>query len=355
MDTTGMTRARAFAAHGRGSRHKTELAAKVAFLSRVQSYPAGTHEVARIETHLSWVFLTDAHAYKLKKPVRTAWVDLRSLAARAHNSTEEVRLNRRLSSNVYLGVIPLVKDAAGNLAMADSGEVVDWIVEMRRLPSDRMLDNLIRSGKVSPNDIAALVRRLCDFYRRSAPAAIPPDRYRQDFVDSIAACRRELCRPAYNLSAERVKHVCARQLAFLSRTALFDARVHRRQDRRRARRPATRAHLPRSGASDHRLPGVLAPAAHARRRRRTWISRAGVRAPGRARHRQPDSRCRARRKRRRDARSSRRFLPELPRLCARDAGDPASAGLARSRIPQNGPRERAQYLELALAHAERCA
>ena len=226
MDTTGMTRARAFAAHGRGSRHKTELAAKVAFLSRVQSYPAGTHEVARIETHLSWVFLTDAHAYKLKKPVRTAYVDLRSLAARAHNSTEEVRLNRRLSSNVYLGVIPLIKDAGGNLAMADSGEVVDWIVEMRRLPSDRMLDNLIRSGKVSPNDIAALTRRLCDFYRRSAPAAIPPNRYRQDFVDSIAACRRELCRPAYSLSAEQVKHVCARQLAFLSRTALFDARVH---------------------------------------------------------------------------------------------------------------------------------
>jgi uncharacterized protein len=226
---TGADRAstvRSVSVQGRGGRHGTEFAAKVAFLSRPQSYPAGTPEVARIETHMSWVFLTEAHAYKLKKPVRTAYIDLRGLAARAHNCTEEVRLNRRLSSNVYLGVIPLVKDAAGNLALATSGDVVDWIVEMRRLPSDRMLDHLVRTGKVSLGDIDALVRRLCDFYRQCPPAAIAPAKYRQDFTDSIAACRRVLVRPAYKLSADLVEHVCARQLVFLSRTALFDARVH---------------------------------------------------------------------------------------------------------------------------------
>jgi uncharacterized protein len=217
---------RSVAGQRRGSRQATELAAKVAFLSRAQSYPSGTHDVARIETHMSWVFLTEAHAYKLKKAARTAYVDLRSLAARAHNCTEEVRLNRRLSSDVYLGVIPLVKDSAGNLALAASGDVVDWIVEMRRLPSDRMLDHLVQAGTVSRRDIDALARRLCEFYRRSPPAVIAPARYRQDFSDSIAACRRELIRPAYNLSAERIEHVCARQLAFLSRTDLFDARVH---------------------------------------------------------------------------------------------------------------------------------
>jgi aminoglycoside phosphotransferase family enzyme len=211
---------------GRGRRHAAELAAKVAFLSLARSYPPGTHDVARIETHMSWVFLTEEHAYKLKKPARTAYVDLRSLAARAHNCIEEVRLNRRLSSNVYLGVIPLVKDAAGSLALAASGDVVDWIVAMRRLPSDRMLDHLIRAGTVSRRDIDALAGRLCDFYRRSPSCAIAPARYRQDFADGIAACRLELCRPANNLSAELVERICARQLAFLSCTALFDARVH---------------------------------------------------------------------------------------------------------------------------------
>jgi uncharacterized protein len=217
---------RSVSVQGRGSRHETELAAKVAFLSRAQSFRAGTHEVARIETHMSWVFLTDVHAYKLKKPVRTAYIDLRSLAARAHNCNEEVRLNRRLSSDVYLGVIPLVKDAAGNLALAAPGDVVDWIVEMRRLPSDRMLDHLVRTGKVSLGDIDTLVRRLCDFYRQCPPAAIAPAEYRQDFTDGIAACRHVLVRPAYNLSADLVEQVCARQLAFLSHTDLLDARVH---------------------------------------------------------------------------------------------------------------------------------
>jgi aminoglycoside phosphotransferase family enzyme len=43
-------------------------------------------------------FLTDAHAYKLKKPVRTAFVDLRSVDARRRNCAAELRLNRRLTS-----------------------------------------------------------------------------------------------------------------------------------------------------------------------------------------------------------------------------------------------------------------
>jgi aminoglycoside phosphotransferase family enzyme len=200
---------RSVTAPRRGSRLAQELAAKVAFLSRTQSYPSGTRDVACIETHLSWVFLTEQRAYKLKKPVRTAYVDLRSLAARAHNCTEEVRLNRRLSSNVYLGVIPLVRDVAGSLALAASGEVVDWIVAMRRLPSDRMLDHLIGTGKVSRRDVAALA----------------PARYRRDFVESIAACRLELRRPANNVPAALAERVCATLLDFLAHTALFDARV----------------------------------------------------------------------------------------------------------------------------------
>ena len=112
----------------RGSRHVTEFAAKVAFLSRAPSYPEGTRAVTCVETHMSWVFLTDDRAYKLKKPVRTAYVDLRDVTARLRNCAEEVRLNRRLSSDVYLAIVPLSKDKAGQLTFAPHRDVVDWLV-----------------------------------------------------------------------------------------------------------------------------------------------------------------------------------------------------------------------------------
>jgi uncharacterized protein len=71
---------------------------------------------------MSWVFLTDHFAYKLKKPVRHPLIDLRSLGARRRNCLVEVRLNRRLAPDVYLGVEPLTFAADGReLQIAGDG------------------------------------------------------------------------------------------------------------------------------------------------------------------------------------------------------------------------------------------
>jgi len=60
--------------------------------------------VSLIETHISWVLLTDRLAYKLKKPVGLPFVDFRTLAARKHFCEEELRLNRRLAPEIYIDV-----------------------------------------------------------------------------------------------------------------------------------------------------------------------------------------------------------------------------------------------------------
>ncbi len=69
------------------------LGAKVAFLSSAGNYPEATGGVDTVETHMSWVFLTDRHAWKLKKPVRQPYLDFSTEAARRHFCAEEVRLN----------------------------------------------------------------------------------------------------------------------------------------------------------------------------------------------------------------------------------------------------------------------
>lgn len=118
-----------------------------------------------IETHASLVCLTRDRAWKLKKPVRLVHVDQRALADREWLCREEVRLNRALSGDVYLGLTPLVQRPDGALALGAEGAVVDWLIETVRLPRDQMLDRRLVSGPVpTAAEIAALGEVLVGFY-----------------------------------------------------------------------------------------------------------------------------------------------------------------------------------------------
>lgn len=153
-------------------RNAMSLAEKVAFLAGMPGV------VQVIETHMAFVFLTVAFAFKLKKPVNFGYFDHRTLAARARACTQEVRLNRALAADVYLGTVPLVLGKPG-LSIGGDGAIVDWLVQMRRLPADRMLDALIAAGPASPApaDVAPVVAHLARFYRQQQIALPPPGRY----------------------------------------------------------------------------------------------------------------------------------------------------------------------------------
>ena len=91
------------------------------WLSTPRAYANHPASVRRIETHISCVFLTDHFAYKLKKPVRFEFVDFSTLALRRQACQEEIRLNRRLAPEVYLGVVALRRDDTGRLHRAGEG------------------------------------------------------------------------------------------------------------------------------------------------------------------------------------------------------------------------------------------
>ena len=129
---------------------ETELAQKVAFLSRPDTY--GVDAVACRETHMSWVFLAGERAYKLKKPVRFAYLDFSSLARREAACRAELRLNRRLAPDVYLGVEPLTSapKRGGSFSLGGSGPVVDWLVVMRRLDERDTLQHALEKRSIKP-------------------------------------------------------------------------------------------------------------------------------------------------------------------------------------------------------------
>lgn len=202
------------------------LDAKLGFLGRPEAYPEAPSRVEAVETHMSWVFLTDTHAYKLKKPVRYAYLDFSTAEARRLDCELEVRLNRRLAADVYLGVVPLVRDAAGRLSLGGAGETVDWLVQMRRLPADRMLDRLLRCGEVEQREITRLARRLARFYAASAAEPVAPEAYRQSLAARIGDNLRELGSLEFGLPRGVLDRLALLQQGFLQRHAeWFDRRV----------------------------------------------------------------------------------------------------------------------------------
>ncbi|MGC9371307.1 MAG: hypothetical protein ACP5DX_17365 [Paracoccaceae bacterium] len=140
------------------------LAEKVRFLSDPGSYAHRPERVEVVETHMSMVFLAGDRVFKLKKPARHAFLDLRSLDRRAVNVDEEVRLNRRLAPEVYLGARALRQGPGGALTLGEAGRVVDWLVEMRRLPEDRTMKALIRQGRLARADVDRVAETLTGFY-----------------------------------------------------------------------------------------------------------------------------------------------------------------------------------------------
>lgn len=199
---------------------------KLQFLLRPESYPDRPRNVEAAETHMSWVFMTDAYAYKLKKPVRYDFLDFSTVEARRRDSEEEVRLNTRLAPHTYLGILPLTIDSAGSLKLGGEGEAVDWLVKMRRLPTDQMLDHAIKQGTVETADVRRAAVALAKFYLASPSIELGESEYRERFEKNVNANLGELTDPVYRLPEELVRKITSAQFAFLKEESeLFYQRV----------------------------------------------------------------------------------------------------------------------------------
>ncbi|HWB08060.1 MAG TPA: AAA family ATPase [Pirellulales bacterium] len=200
--------------------------ALVDLLLHPSAYPDRPSRVELVETHISWVFLTDRFVYKLKKPVRFDFLDYGTPEARRRACQAECELNQRLASDVYLGVLPITIDAKGKIVIGGSGRTVDWLVKMRRLPADKMLDELIRTGRLSEAESERLASWLAGFYHRLSPIFVEAGDYRAAIERHVRSNREELLSARHGLPAELVKRCHSAQLRFLAlEKAQFEARV----------------------------------------------------------------------------------------------------------------------------------
>src|SRR5499427_11077348 len=132
---------------------------KIAFLSRTTSYASRVCSVARRETHMSWIFLAGEEVYKLKKPLRFPYLDFSTLARREAACRAELTLNHRLAPDVYKTVVPILWSPRG-LAIGGSGQIVDWLVVMRRLDQHQTLEYALETGQLATWQLDRLVSTL---------------------------------------------------------------------------------------------------------------------------------------------------------------------------------------------------
>ena len=126
--------------------------------------------VALVETHISWVLLTERWAYKLKKPVRLPFVDFGTLAARRHFCDEEIRLNRRLAPSLYLDVVPVC--GTPEAPRLGDGEPIEFAVRMRRFPEAALACHLLGAGQLEAPALARFAERLAAFHAGAEAAPL---------------------------------------------------------------------------------------------------------------------------------------------------------------------------------------
>jgi aminoglycoside phosphotransferase family enzyme/predicted kinase len=125
--------------------------------------------VELIETHISWVLVAGAHAYKFKKSLRFDFLDFSTLEARRFYCLEELRLNRRLAPALYLDMVT-VRGSASRPRFGGNGPALEYAVHMRAFPQAALWSRRIDAGQLGAAEVDQLAGILAGFHRRADPA-----------------------------------------------------------------------------------------------------------------------------------------------------------------------------------------
>ena len=194
-------------------------------------FPGPATPVEWVETHISWVILTPKYAFKIKKPVRFPFLDFSSAEKRKFYCQEELRLNRRLAPDMYLGVLPLWQAGNGALEISEAereGTPIDYAIWMKRQDNLWQMDVLLRQNAVRATDMSDMAQLLVRFHRSVViPGSIAPYRpgdNRADFEDLFRL--KSVCQAIFGARALTTLEGWRQKVAvFLDR---HEARLHER-------------------------------------------------------------------------------------------------------------------------------
>jgi len=171
-------------------------------------YPDRPERVGFTETHISMLFFTGVHVYKIKKPVDFGFLDFTSLEKRRHFCEMELNLNRRLSRGIYLDVVE-IKLNDEKVTLADEGQTIEYAVKMKQIAEDLLMDRLLDRELITPDMVAKVAEMLADFYARAETnerirSFARPERVRQDTDENFDQTEKYI---GTTISAEQFRDI----------------------------------------------------------------------------------------------------------------------------------------------------
>ena len=131
------------------------------------SLPDRTKEVSLVQTHISLVLVMDEFVYKIKKPVNFGFLDFSTLAKREYYCHQELRLNQRLSRDIYLDVLPVTYDGKRYRIGKGRGQILEYAVKMRKIPDEVVMKSLFYRGKLREENLREIAHLLAEFHKKA--------------------------------------------------------------------------------------------------------------------------------------------------------------------------------------------
>ncbi len=205
----------------------SQLPEMVQALLDPKAYPETPRQIELGQTQMSFVFMTENHVYKVKKPVDLGYLDYTTLDRRQVFCRREVELNQRLCPDVYLGVVTITRDRGG-ISVNGKGKIIDYAVKMRRLPRAAMMDVLLAQNQVSPEMVASVAQKLARFHHKAETSANISafgnlDTITQNAEENFSQTEKYVGK---TIPRERYQHIKGYSDSFMERNAsLFHKRV----------------------------------------------------------------------------------------------------------------------------------
>ena len=122
-----------------------------------------------LETHISAIFVGPDTVFKLRKAVKLPFLDFTGLAERGRTARRELALNATAAPGMYRDVVPVCRTADGALHLDGTGDVVDWVLRMARVPEADFLDRMAADGRITALVLDQLADAVAAYH-----VALPP-------------------------------------------------------------------------------------------------------------------------------------------------------------------------------------
>ena len=145
-------------------------ASLISSLMQPDIYDPPVEECTLIETHISWVILAGAYAYKIKKSLNLGFLDFSTLEKRLFYCREELRLNKRLAPAIYLSVVPITGSLTHPrwaFAGEEESAAIEYAIKMVAFPQQAQLDRLLAHDALQPCHIDILAVYIAAFHQQT--------------------------------------------------------------------------------------------------------------------------------------------------------------------------------------------